>query len=220
MDATIKNFSTLRNLVDIDRDTHYQKIIATLFLNAVNDWDTPNLTEIDVFIDELKEYFGTPLVIDNIQTKKLEEQNAWKIEAGSSIIELITFSSKFCNQPDFDEIVAAILGYYNSQFRKVDFIAELSYFTTEQGGRSSAAMSGYRPQVKFHFTEKQTSGQQIFIDKELVYPGDKVLAKIKVISPHYFKGKLEEGILFEFREGATVIGIGKVQKIINASLEK
>ena len=46
--------------------------------------------------------------------------------------------------------------------------------TTEQGGRKTPAFSSYRPQVKFDFTEMQKSGQQTFIDKETVYPGDKV----------------------------------------------
>ncbi len=66
----------------------------------------------------------------------------------------------------------------------------------------------------------QTSGQQTFIDKELVSPGENVKAKIKVLSPNYFTHKLTEGMEFEFREGATIIGSGKIEYIINEKLEK
>lgn len=220
MDNTITTYSTLRNLVEIDINDHKQKDIATLFLNAMNDWNTFNQTEITDFISELKNYFGRPLTIDNINKKKLDGQNAWKIESGSSISNLIDISSKFCNQSDFDKIVETFLHFYNQEFKKVDFIAELTYFTTEQSGRKAAATSGYRPQVKFDFTEMQTSGQQIFIDKEIVYPGEKVLAKIKVLSPHFFADKLEVGMVFEFREGARIIGTGELKNIINDRLER
>ena len=220
MDDKIITYSTLWNLVDIDTTDHKQKDIATLFLNAMNDWDTFNQIKIADFIEELKNYFGRQLTIDNISKKNFDGQNAWKIESGSSISNLIDISSKFCNQSDFDKIVETFINFYNQEFKKVDFITELTYLTTEQSGRKGPATSGYRPQVKFDFTENQTSGQQTFIDKEIVYPGDKVLAKIKIISPHFFANNLEEGMKFEFREGATVIGTGELKNIINDKLEK
>lgn len=66
----------------------------------------------------------------------------------------------------------------------------------------------------------QTSGQQTFIGKETVSPGDTVDAKIKILSPDYFAGSLTEGMHFEFREGATVIGTGEIIYIVNDKLEK
>ena len=68
-----------------------------------------------------------------------------------------------------------------------DFTAKLYYKRTEEGGRKTAAKSGYRPQIKFAFSEMQTSGQQVFIDKEIVYPGESVIAEITIISPHFLK---------------------------------
>ena len=65
--------------------------------------------------------------------------------------------------------------------------------TTEQGGRKTPAFYSYRPQVKFDFTELQKSEQKTFIDKEIVYPGDKVKAKIKILSPDYFEDSLKAG---------------------------
>ena len=101
-----------------------------------------------------------------------------------------------------------------------DFLASVYYRTPEQGGRKTPAHSGYRPQVKFDFEEMQTSGQQTFIDKELVYPGESVKARIKILSVDYFSNCLTEGMDFEFREGANIIGTGKILEIINPKLKK
>lgn len=101
-----------------------------------------------------------------------------------------------------------------------DFIATLTYLTAEQGGRKTPAFSGYRPQVKFEFAEMQTSGQQTFIDRQIVYPGDTVEAEIKIISVDYFAGQLKEKMSFEFREGSTVIGTGQIKHILNDKLRQ
>ena len=220
MDNKITTYSTLWNLVDIDTKNHKLKDIATLFLSAMNDWPTYNQSDIQGFMKELKAYFGFPLTIEKIDKKNFDGQNAWQVEVGSSIAELIDTSKKFCNQSDFHKIIDSVLNYYNDEFNKVDFIAELKYLSTEQGGRKTPANSGYRPQVKFDFAEMQTSGQQTFIDKETVYPGEKVDAKIKILSPDYFADCLTEGMNFEFREGSTLIGTGQIKYIVNDKLEK
>ncbi|MFY7733540.1 MAG: hypothetical protein ACOVSR_08650 [Bacteroidia bacterium] len=196
------------------------KDIATLFLNAVNDWPTQDQSKIADFVQELKEYFGSPLTVEKIDARKFNGQNAWQVEAGISIAELIETSTSFCNESNFDNILKNILDFYEQEFNKTDFIAKLKYRTTEQGGRQTPAKSGYRPQVTFDFTEMQTSGQQTFIDKDTVFPGDTVEAKIKILSPEYYAGFLTEGMQFEFREGATVIGTGEIKYIVNDKLEK
>lgn len=102
---------------------------------------------------------------------------------------------------------------------KPHFIAELVYQKTENGGRKTAATTGYRPQVKFEFTENHTSGIQKFIGTESVLPGEKVLAEITVHSPHLFEGKLKVGMEFTFYEGLTLIGTGKVSEILCEDLK-
>ena len=103
---------------------------------------------------------------------------------------------------------------------KPDFIAELYYLTSEQGGRSTPVWTGYRPQVKFSFNEMVTSGYQRFLNKDEVNPGDTVDAEITVISTNFLKHKLYPGLEFEFREGSRIIGIGKVLQVLNADLEE
>lgn len=101
-----------------------------------------------------------------------------------------------------------------------DFIAVLIYRTTEEGGRKTPARSGYRPAITFPFSNFQTSGQQTFINKDTVYPGETVDAEIKILSVDFFQKSLEEGMNFVFREGRTIIGTGRITKIINEKLRK
>lgn len=223
MESTIITYGTLWRLVELDAKVHKTKELAELFLNAMNDYPTYNQNVIAEFVVDLKNYFGLPLTlnaIDSIKPDLTNELDVWRQESGSSIAEMIELSTQFCNEGDFDKIVQNILTYYEEEFSKVDFIAELKYRTTAEGGRRTPANSGYRPQVKFDFAEMETSGQQTFIDKDFVLPGETVIAKIKILSPDYFANQLTEGIIYEFREGATVIGTGKILVIVNDKLEK
>jgi translation elongation factor EF-Tu-like GTPase len=101
---------------------------------------------------------------------------------------------------------------------EADFVAELVYKTTAQGGRKGAARSGYHPQVKFDFSDMQTSTAQFFHDREWVNPGDTVVADMQMVGRDYFAGTLEIGMRFEVREGSRVTAHGKILEIHNRSL--
>lgn len=120
----ITTYSTLYDLVDLDTKDHKLKDISTLFLCAMTDWPTFDQMEIDQFVKELKDYFGNPLTIEKITARKFDGQNAWQIEAGSSIVDLIVISTRFCNQSDFDKIVASVLNYYSSLTKQSDIEQE------------------------------------------------------------------------------------------------
>ena len=100
-----------------------------------------------------------------------------------------------------------------------DFIAILKYRTAEEGGRKTAAITGYRPDIKFPFDKMLTCGFQTFIGQEKVYPGESVKAEIKINASEYFKGQLYENLEFDFREGQHIIGTGKILEIINPNLK-
>ncbi len=101
-----------------------------------------------------------------------------------------------------------------------DFIASLYFKKTEDGGRTNFALSGYRPQMKFNFTEMQTSGQQTYIDNRMVFPGDNINALIKLTTTEHLKGQLREGTTFEFLEGDSLIGTGRILNLKNEELKK
>lgn len=100
-----------------------------------------------------------------------------------------------------------------------DFIALLKFKTTEEGGRIGFAKSGYRPQLSFDFEKITTSGRQIYIGKEMVFPGETIEAEITMLSPQFFEKKLSEGLEFKCIEGAKTIGTGKILKIKNEKLK-
>jgi len=99
-----------------------------------------------------------------------------------------------------------------------DFIAILKY--KAEGGRLGPTLSGYRPHIRFPFSDMLTTGRQIFIDKAIVHPGDTVRAYIKIISTNYFHKSLREGMEYEFSEGQRVIGTGRIITILNLDLKK
>lgn len=101
-----------------------------------------------------------------------------------------------------------------------DFIAKLTYLTTEEGGRKDYAASGYRPHVKFDGRKEMTSGEQLFVDKDKVFPGETVNAEIRMLSPNFFENYLFVGQHFEIGEGSKVVGHGEVLEIINSKLRQ
>ncbi len=108
-----------------------------------------------------------------------------------------------------------------SEEQEVDFIAELYFNTTENGGRKTPVFeSGYRPHIQFDFDDNQTSGEQTFIERKIVFPGDRVEAKISIVSKDHFANSLKEGMNFDFREGPIIIGTGKIKRIVNEKLRK
>jgi hypothetical protein len=104
--------------------------------------------------------------------------------------------------------------------KKPDFKAKLVYRTTENGGRKSFANSGYRPQVEFnHIPNFSTSGQQVFLEKESVLPGETVNAEISLLTYFGVVGNLSINDTFNFCEGSRIIGTGKIIEILNKNLE-
>ena len=148
---------------------------------------------------------GEAQIGERQESYKIEDENGNELTGGE--IESYAWEYFHNNKFEFDNSAA-------------DFIATLKYKTTEQGGRKTAAKTGYRPQVKFDFDEMQTSGQQTFIDRELVFPGDTVEAEMKILSADYFTNRLTDKMQFEIREGAKVIGTGIIKHIINEKLKK
>ncbi|MCR9152464.1 MAG: hypothetical protein NXI09_00010 [Bacteroidetes bacterium] len=202
-----------------------RKSLVDLYLNSDSNIDVSKLIK-DLKLDEqktekirqilngvLRDAFYTTLLALDGEAQIGERQEAYKIEDENG------------NELTGGEIESYAWEYFhNNKFEfdnsKADFIATLTYKTAEQGGRKTAAKSGYRPQVKFDFEEMQTLGQQTFIDRELVFPGDTVEAEIKILSADFFANKLNENMEFEFREGATVIGTGIIKQIKNEKLKK
>ncbi len=99
-----------------------------------------------------------------------------------------------------------------------DIIAKIYFLTAAEGGRKTPAFSGYRPQFEIEGVNGCTSADQLFIGKEIVFPGETVVSEIRMFSPQLFKGLLKEGSKFKLAEGARKIADGIVIRIVNKNL--
>jgi elongation factor Tu len=97
--------------------------------------------------------------------------------------------------------------------RAKDVEAEITFLTTEEGGRKCPAFSDYRPQ--FYYDRQDWDAVHTYIgDVEPVYPGQTVMAYLSFLSPQYHVGKLYPGKEFLLREGQRIVGKGRVTEIL------
>lgn len=90
--------------------------------------------------------------------------------------------------------------------------AEIYYLTEEEGGRKTPIMNGYRGQ--FYYNGRDWDATQDFINKEICYPGETVKVLLQTLSPIFHVGQFVIGQSFEIREGAKIVGKGKITNIL------
>ncbi|MEI7766722.1 MAG: elongation factor Tu [Phycisphaerae bacterium] len=91
------------------------------------------------------------------------------------------------------------------------FEAEIYVLTKDEGGRTTAFFTGYRPQFYFRTTDV-TGSLTLPTGTEMVMPGDNV--KITVDLGEECPIAMETGVRFAIREGGRTVGAGVVTKII------
>ena len=94
-----------------------------------------------------------------------------------------------------------------------DIEAEITFVPTEQGGRNTAAFSGYRPH--FYYDSHDWDADQEYPDVDSVLPGQTARALLRFLSPEAHLGRVQPGMTFEVREGARVVARGRVTKILH-----
>jgi hypothetical protein len=210
----VKGFYQERqNLIDTYFNTDSQTDVSSLIADLQLD-DRGNERIRQILHSSLRDAFYTVLLGLDGAASIGDTQNMYKLLDEES------------NELTGGDIEACAYEYFHNNKAQVDkgeadFIATLTYLTSEQGGRSTPVFStGYRPQIKFDFDEMQTSGQQTFIDRSIVFPGDTVEAEIKIVSVEHFAGRLKEKMKFDFREGSRIIGTGQIKHILNSKLRQ
>lgn len=104
--------------------------------------------------------------------------------------------------------------------KPVDFIAEVTYVRTQDGGRKGCAASGYRPLIQINGQEERASAELIFLGQDKVEPGESAKAEIRIIWTTPFENKLEKGTKFTLSEGAAIVASGRVLEVTNPELRK
>jgi translation elongation factor EF-Tu-like GTPase len=93
-----------------------------------------------------------------------------------------------------------------------DIEVEVTFLTTEEGGRSKPAFRGYRPQ--FFYDGRDWDARYDFYDVELVMPGQSARAYVSFLSPECHLGRLLPSKEFLLREGQRVVAKGRVMRIM------
>ena len=91
----------------------------------------------------------------------------------------------------------------------IKFTASVYVLKKEEGGRTTAFKSNYRPQFYFRTTDI-TGTITLPADISIVMPGDNVTLTIELIHPI----AIEKGTKFSIREGGRTIGAGSVNEIL------
>jgi len=97
-----------------------------------------------------------------------------------------------------------------------DILATITLFSTAEGGRTTPALTGYRPQLRYG--ENGWSAIHEYIGTDAVDPGQTVQAFLTFMSSEPHEGKLFPGLTFDLCEGSRVIGKGTIIKILNQYL--
>lgn len=104
--------------------------------------------------------------------------------------------------------------------RPPDIEAEISFLSTEQGGRKAPAASGYRPSHDFGLPGYLNDAAHEYIGCESAVPGETVKARMWFLTPKSQEGRLYPGFRFTVQEGARIVGHGVVRKVFNAALHR
>lgn len=103
--------------------------------------------------------------------------------------------------------------------RQPDVDALVSFLPTEQGGRHTGAISGYRP-CHLVLPDYLTSGHHEYKGKAVVMPGESAETQIWFHSPEHYPHSIAEGDDIRIQEGSRIVGYAKILRIYNALLER
>ena len=98
-----------------------------------------------------------------------------------------------------------------------DVEAEITLLSTADGGRKTAAFSGYRPNHKVR-DDYLTTGVHQYSGCDQVAPGQTVLGTITFLTPEIYPKCLWIGRIINVQEGSWIVGHAKITKIFNPIL--
>lgn len=95
-----------------------------------------------------------------------------------------------------------------------EFLALLSFFTEEQGGLKTPAVSGDRIKLKFEYETDSPFAEIEFVDDEIVYAGDSVIVKLIITTQDFDCEIVSVGTAFDFKQADKTIGKGIIKEVI------
>lgn len=102
--------------------------------------------------------------------------------------------------------------------RQPDIEAEVTFLPAAEGGRSTPAMSGYRPN-HLVLPDYLTSGHHEYKDKDQVLPGESAITEIWFLTPDQYPHSMQVGTVIRVQEASRLVGHAKVMKVYNEVLQ-
>ena len=99
-----------------------------------------------------------------------------------------------------------------------DIEAEVYFLREDEGGRSTPAIIGYRPNHLVR-SDYLTSGLHVYLEQDYVFPGHFAKTRIKFITPEIYPHCMDVGTKINVQEGSRIVGYAKVTKIFNKLLQ-
>jgi len=94
-----------------------------------------------------------------------------------------------------------------------DFLAQITLLTDIPYPKINGVRSGYRPHHQFPGLDFLVSGQHHYQDNVLHYPGETLVAQIKIVHWPYVQDVVQIGTDFEIYEGSRLIAKGSVMAL-------
>jgi translation elongation factor EF-Tu-like GTPase len=103
--------------------------------------------------------------------------------------------------------------------RDPDIEAKVIFLAPSEGGRTSSAFSGYRPN-HLVLPDYLTSGHHEYKDTEEVPAGGSAIAEIWFLAPEHYPHCMYVGREIPVQEGARLVAHATVLRVINPNLQK
>lgn len=98
-----------------------------------------------------------------------------------------------------------------------DIEADITYLSTEAGGKKNSVHSGYRPSHDFGIEGTFNDGHHEYA-VESIAPGGTARAEIWLLAPERQVGRFSPGFRFTVHEGAHLVAHGVIVNVINTAL--
>ncbi len=105
--------------------------------------------------------------------------------------------------------------------RQFDLEAKIRFLSAEEGGRSKPVFSSYRPNHDFgvHDDYGLVDAVHEYVGTDHCDPGQSVFAKLTFLNDQPVLRRLFPGQEFRVQEGARIVAIGSISRLLRADLQ-
>ncbi|SEM28286.1 hypothetical protein SAMN05421856_102184 [Chryseobacterium taichungense] len=97
--------------------------------------------------------------------------------------------------------------------KRPHFKATLTYLSTEDGGIVTPVSSGFRAIIRFPYDNRELIVNQTFLETDIVFPGDTVIADMFLLDAKETLEKIYTGLGFDLLIQSNIIANGVVTHI-------